>query len=218
MPTEYWSYSESFTVVVTTSNFYSNLWKDCISDSTGISDCKGFPSMLGLDGHVHLCRAFMIIAMILGFFGNILALIGMKCTKIGGSEIINARVTFAAGMTYMSSGLSALFALTWYGYKIVVNFFNPSYKPQKFEFGAALFVGWGGCTLLIIGGLIYSILAGKEGFQSSSNYDEGSPYFPYHLPLSDISASEKQPYVMSSTYSKKSKGSHRNSYSRDAYV
>lgn len=28
----------------------------------------------------------------------------MKCTKIGGSEIANARVTFAAGITYLFSG------------------------------------------------------------------------------------------------------------------
>lgn len=48
MPTEQWTWSEVESIVLTTSNYFSNLWKDCISDSTGVSDCKGFPSMLAL--------------------------------------------------------------------------------------------------------------------------------------------------------------------------
>lgn len=48
MPTEIWTWSEVDSLVLTTSNYFSNLWKDCISDSTGVSDCKGIPSMLAL--------------------------------------------------------------------------------------------------------------------------------------------------------------------------
>lgn len=33
----------------------------------------------------------------------------MKCTKIGGSEIANARVTFAGGITYLVSGKENIF-------------------------------------------------------------------------------------------------------------
>lgn len=49
MPTEIWTWSEVGSIVLTTSNYFSNLWKDCISDSTGVSDCKGIPSMLALN-------------------------------------------------------------------------------------------------------------------------------------------------------------------------
>lgn len=55
MPTEQWTWSEVESIVLTTSNYFSNLWKDCISDSTGVSDCKGFPSMLALQGK---CTSF----------------------------------------------------------------------------------------------------------------------------------------------------------------
>ncbi|XP_005953728.2 claudin-10, partial [Haplochromis burtoni] len=95
MPTDIWTWSEVSNVVLATSNYYSNLWKDCISDSTGVSDCKGIPSMLALNWDIHMCRALIIICIILCFFGSILVLVGMKCTKIGGSELANARVTFA---------------------------------------------------------------------------------------------------------------------------
>lgn len=55
-----------------------------------------------------MCRALIIIAIILSFFGSILVLVGMKCTKIGGTEIVNARVTFAGGMNYLIGGTEKL--------------------------------------------------------------------------------------------------------------
>lgn len=50
LPTEYWTFSEVGSVVLTTGNYYSNLWRDCVSDTTGVSDCKDYPSMLALPG------------------------------------------------------------------------------------------------------------------------------------------------------------------------
>ncbi|XP_070968336.1 claudin-10-like [Oncorhynchus clarkii lewisi] len=100
---EYWTWSEVGSVVLTTSNYFSNLWKDCVSDSTGVSDCKEYPSMLGLPVFLHSVRALSICSVILGFFAGVLTLIGVKCTKIGGSELANARVTFAGGITYLAS-------------------------------------------------------------------------------------------------------------------
>ncbi len=55
-------------------------------------------------GDIHMCRALIIICIILSFFGSVLVLVGMKCTKIGGTEIANARVTFAGGMNYLIGG------------------------------------------------------------------------------------------------------------------
>lgn len=54
LPTEYWTFSEVGSIVLTTSNYYSNLWRDCISDTTGVSDCKDYPSMLALPGRIPL--------------------------------------------------------------------------------------------------------------------------------------------------------------------
>lgn len=58
---------------------------------------------------LHVCRALAIGSVGLGFWGSVLTLIGMKCTKIGGSEVANARVTLAAGFTYMASGRAPYF-------------------------------------------------------------------------------------------------------------
>uniref|UniRef100_A0A3Q3BEB9 Claudin 10 n=1 Tax=Kryptolebias marmoratus TaxID=37003 RepID=A0A3Q3BEB9_KRYMA len=166
MPTEIWTWSEVGTLVLTTSNYFSNLWKHCISDSTGVSDCKGIPSLLALNWDVHMCRALIITCIILCFFGSILVLVGMKCTKIGGSEITNAKVTFAGGMNYLIGGMCSMVSFSYYGNNIRFEFQDPTYREQKFEIGVGVFIGWGGSTLLVAGGLIYSILAGREACSS----------------------------------------------------
>ncbi|KAL6485284.1 hypothetical protein MHYP_G00073290 [Metynnis hypsauchen] len=194
MPLEYWTYSEVGTTVITSAHMFSNLWKDCMSDSTGMTDCKDFPSLLSLQMYIHFCRALIFTSILLGFFGAILALVGMKCTKLGGSDITNARVTFAAGMNYLASGLCAMFAYSWYGNRIISEFLDPTYPTQKFELGAALFIGWGGSSLLLIGGLVYSIFAGQEGCQSSPIDEESLVYSAYGAPSSDVVGPSKQQY------------------------
>ncbi|XP_031152601.1 claudin-10-like isoform X3 [Sander lucioperca] len=147
LPIDIWTWSELDSVVLGTSHYFSNLWKDCVSDSTGVTDCKDIPSLLAL---------------------NFLVLVGMKCTKIGGSEIVNARLTFAGGMNYLIGGMCSMIAFSYYGNKLRAEFQDPNYKAQKFEIGVGVFIGWGGSSLLVVGGLIYSIFAGRDGFHSSS--------------------------------------------------
>ncbi|KAM9766377.1 claudin-10 isoform 1-T2 [Menidia menidia] len=168
LPTEYWTFSEVGSIVLTTSNYYSNLWRDCISDTTGVSDCKDYPSMLALPVFLHVVRALAVCAVITGFFGGVLTLIGMKCTKIGGTEITNARVTFSGGLTYLASGFCGMITYSWWAHKVISEFVDPNFKAQKFELGAAVFVGWGGSILLICGGTVQTYFSGKEGLQSSS--------------------------------------------------
>uniref|UniRef100_A0A7N8WSM4 Claudin n=1 Tax=Mastacembelus armatus TaxID=205130 RepID=A0A7N8WSM4_9TELE len=156
MPIESWTWSEVGRISLTTAHFFSNLWKDCVSDSTGISDCKRTPSMLALSWDIHMCRALVIISIILSFFGTVLVLVGMKCTKIGGSDIANARVTFAGGMNYLIGGACSMLAFSYFGYKIVAEFQDPTMRAKKFEIGVGVFVGWAGSTLLMVGGLMFT--------------------------------------------------------------
>lgn len=52
LPTDYWKVSSDDGSVITTASFWSNLWKTCVTDSTGVSNCKEFISMLALDGQL----------------------------------------------------------------------------------------------------------------------------------------------------------------------
>ncbi|XP_050969093.1 claudin-10-like [Labeo rohita] len=162
--TEYWTFSEVGSVVLTTGNFYSNLWMDCVSDTTGVSDCKYYPSMMDLSVFLHVCRALAVVSVIFGFWGAVLALIGMKCTKIGGSELTNARITFAAALTYMASGFCGMIVYSWWGNKVRSDYVDPYYLEQKFELGAALFIGWGGSCLLICGSAVMCYFSVRKSF------------------------------------------------------
>nr|XP_055069794.1 claudin-10-like [Misgurnus anguillicaudatus] len=165
LATEYWIVSESAEVVLSNGDFYSNLWMNCVSDSTGVSDCKYFPSMMDLSVFLHVSRALVIVSVILGFWAAVLALIGMKCTKIGGSELTNARVTFAAGLTYMASGLCGMTVYSMWGQKARAEFLDPYFLEFKYELGAALFIGWGGSCLIICGSAVMCFFSGRESFQ-----------------------------------------------------
>ncbi|XP_077574548.1 claudin-10 isoform X2 [Stigmatopora nigra] len=178
LPTEYWTFSEVGSIVMTTSNYYSNLWRDCISDTTGVSDCKDYPSMLALPAFLHACRALAVCAVITGFFGGVLTLIGMKCTKIGGSEIANARLTLAGGITYLASGICGMITYSWWANRVITEFLDPNFRAQKYELGAAVFVGWGGSVLLLSGGTVLTYLSGKEGLPHSSSNRSRRPV-PY---------------------------------------
>lgn len=55
-------------------------------------------------GYIQACRGLMIAAVSLGFFGSIIALFGMKCTKVGGSEKAKAKIACLAGIVFVLSG------------------------------------------------------------------------------------------------------------------
>lgn len=61
LPTEYWNFSEVGDAVLTTVNYYSNLWMDCVSDTTGVSDCKYYPSLMALPGKDQLNTRILTI-------------------------------------------------------------------------------------------------------------------------------------------------------------
>ncbi|KAG7466992.1 hypothetical protein MATL_G00148560 [Megalops atlanticus] len=203
LPTDYWKVSSIDGTVITTATFWSNLWKTCVTDSTGVSNCKDFPSMLALDGYIQVCRGLMISAVCLGFFGSIFALVGMKCTKIGGSDKTKARVACLAGINFILSGLCSLTACSLYAHRITSEFFDPMFIAQKFELGAALFIGWAGSVLCILGGVVFCFSLAEGFSKSRANYAySGAPSFisksngkateNYHKGPPDYSNSSRQ--------------------------
>lgn len=60
--------------------------------------------MIVFSGYIQACRGLMIAAVCLGFFGSIFALVGMKCTKVGGSDQTKAKVACVAGLIFILSG------------------------------------------------------------------------------------------------------------------
>ncbi|XP_076858193.1 claudin-7-like isoform X5 [Brachyhypopomus gauderio] len=187
-----WKSTSRASSVITATWIFQGLWMNCAGNAIGSVHCRQHHTIFKLEVYIHLCRALIITSIILGLFGDILALVGMKCTKLGGSEIVNARVTVAAGINYLASGFCAMFAFSWYGNKVISEFQDPNHRTQKFELGSALFIGWGGSALLMVGGLLYNIFAVMEGCQSSPQYQGKLVPSTYEVPSSSMLESSKQ--------------------------
>lgn len=50
LPNRNWKVSTVDGNVITTSTIYENLWMSCATDSTGVHNCRDFPSLLALNG------------------------------------------------------------------------------------------------------------------------------------------------------------------------
>lgn len=211
IPTDYWKVSSIDGTVITTATFWSNLWKTCVTDSTGVSNCKDFPSMLALEGYIQVCRGLMIAAVCLGFFGSIFALVGMKCTKIGGSDKTKARIACLAGMHFILGGLSSVTACSLYAHRITSEFFDPTYIAQKYELGAALFIGWAGSALCILGGIALCFSMAGNGTSKRAGYT-------YSGAASFISSRTKVQNMAADMRSARGNGNPPKHFDKNAYV
>lgn len=207
LPNPYWRVSSVDGNVITTSTLYGNLWQDCATDSTGVSNCKEFPSMLALSGYIQACRALLITALLLAFFGTVVSMIGLKCTTVAsGDPVTKGKIATVGGVFFILGGICTLIAVTWYAVNITREFFDPIYPGTKYEIGPALYMGWAGSMLAIIGGicLCCSCRTGEAKLQSY-NYS--------YKPTKSTAAASTRPTNM-----RMNDGDMNNSYDKNAYV
>lgn len=154
LPNRYWRTSTVDGNVITTSTIYENLWMSCATDSTGVHNCREFPSLLKLNPYIQASRALMITSIVLGTFGLVAALIGIQCSKAGGENYaLKGRIAGAAGVMFILQGLCTMVSVSWYAFNITQDFFNPLYDGTRYEIGEGLYIGWCSAVLAIAGGV-----------------------------------------------------------------
>ncbi|XP_056297239.1 claudin-4-like [Pseudoliparis swirei] len=143
------------TSIITAQTTWQGIWMTCVVQSTGQMQCKVYDSMLALTSDVQAARALMIISILLGVVGILLAIAGGKCTNCVDDEALKAKIGVASGVIFILTGLLCLIPVCWTANTIVQNFYNPLImSSQKRELGAALFIGWGASGILILGGAL----------------------------------------------------------------
>ncbi|KAM9269982.1 claudin-19 [Morus bassanus] len=141
--------------IITAVGLHEGLWMSCAAQSTGQVQCRLHDSLLSLDVHIQTSRALMVISLLLGFFGIIVSVVGMKCTKVGEEDpVTKSRIAVAGGVLFVLSGLCTLAAVSLYATQVTYEFFRESTVPinARYEFGSALFIGWGAASLTMLGG------------------------------------------------------------------
>ncbi|XP_053410631.1 claudin-15 isoform X2 [Nycticebus coucang] len=115
LPNSYWRVSTVHGSVITTNTIFENLWYSCATDSLGVSNCWEFPSMLALSGYIQACRALMITAILLGFLGLFLSILGLRCTTIGNMVFSRkAKLAATAGALHMLAGNFGKVSVGWW--------------------------------------------------------------------------------------------------------
>ncbi|MXQ96836.1 hypothetical protein E5288_WYG020975 [Bos mutus] len=162
--------------IITAQAMYKGLWMDCVTQSTGMMSCKMYDSVLSLPAALQATRALMVASLVLGFLATFVATMGMKCTNCGGDDKVKkARIAMTGGIIFILAGLAALIACSWYGHQIVSDFYNPLVPMNvKYEFGPAIFIGWAGSALVLLGGALLSCSCpgseSKAGYRAPRSY------------------------------------------------
>ncbi|XP_030257731.1 claudin 15-like a [Sparus aurata] len=174
---DYWKISTISGSVIVSLRQFENLWHSCAENSAGIAECRDFESMLALPGHVQACRALMIISLLLGLGSIIVAMLGLKCIKIGSAtEQSKAKIAVTGGILSVLAGLCCMVAVSWYAYRVVQDFYDPFYGGMKFELGTGLFLGWGAASLNILGGALLCSACKKVSPGAKRGYPQGKVY------------------------------------------
>ncbi|XP_035248562.1 claudin-10a isoform X1 [Anguilla anguilla] len=207
-----WKTTSRASSVITATWVFQGLWMNCAGNAIGAVHCREHLTIFKLEGYIQVCRGLMISAVCLGFFGSVFALVGMKCTKIGGSDKTKARIVCLAGFNFILSGLCSLTACSLYAHRITSEFFDPMFIAQKFELGAALFIGWAGSVLCILGGVVFCFSMAEGFTESRPQYTyAGAPSFVSSHPKTNAKAKPSAPKG-SPDYSDSSRQFGKNAY------
>ena len=116
----------------------------------------------------------MVVSLVLGFLATFVAMMGMKYTNCGGDDKVKkARIAVMGGIIFILAGLAALIACSWYGHQIVSDFYNPL-VPMNVKYGPAIFIGWAGSALVLLGGALLSCSC--PGSESKAGYHAPRSY------------------------------------------
>ncbi|XP_028681539.2 claudin-18 isoform X3 [Erpetoichthys calabaricus] len=140
------------------------LWQTCETGSSGYTECRPYMTILGLPALVQACRALMIVGIVLATIGILVSIFALKCIKIGNMEDkAKANLTLTSGIMFAVAGVCAIAGVSVYANSIVNNFviqsvsINMGSLQTRYTFGPALFVGWVGGGLLLVGGIMMCV-------------------------------------------------------------
>ncbi|KAM6156165.1 claudin-4 [Rhynchocyon petersi] len=139
--------------ILTAQTMWEGLWMTCVVQSTGQLQCKVYDSMLALSQDLQAARALMVICIVVAALGMLLSVVGGKFTNCVEDESSKAKTMIVAGVVFILAGLLVIVPVSWTANSIIRDFYNPLVvASQKWEMGAALYIGWASAGLLLLGG------------------------------------------------------------------
>ncbi|CAB1347893.1 unnamed protein product [Coregonus sp. 'balchen'] len=138
--------------VITAQTIWQGIWMTCVVQSTGQMQCKVFDSILALPHNIQAARAPIIISVMMGLLGILLAVAGGKCTNCMEDERAKSRIGIGFGVVFIIAGVLCLIPVCWSAYTIIRDYNPLLTSSQKMELGTAHYIGWWAADLMITGG------------------------------------------------------------------
>ncbi|XP_034034069.1 claudin-like protein ZF-A89 [Thalassophryne amazonica] len=140
--------------IVTSQIFWEGLWMNCVVESTGVSQCKAYDSVLALTQDLQTARGLICASLGISVLAIGLTTVGARCTNFFRDDrLIKANIGVAGGAVFIIAGIACLIPVCWSAYNIITGFYNPlTTEEMKGELGASIYVGWVSGALLVIGG------------------------------------------------------------------
>ncbi|KAG9494527.1 claudin-18 [Eleutherodactylus coqui] len=172
-----WSTQDLYDNPVTAVFQYQGLWRSCVRESSGFTECRPYFTILGLPAMFQACRALMIVGIVLGAIGLLISIFALKCIRIGSMEdAAKANITLTSGVMFIVAGLCSIIGVSVFANMLVTNFWMTTSSmysggaisgmggmggmqtlQTRYTFGSALFVGWVAGGITVIGGIMMCI-------------------------------------------------------------
>ncbi|XP_058890660.1 claudin-18-like isoform X2 [Acipenser ruthenus] len=107
----------------------------------------------------------MIVGIVLGVIGALISIFALKCIRMGNMEdAMKANMTLTSGILFVVGGVCGIAGVSVFANLIVTNFMfttttatmQGSLQP-RYTFGSALFMGWVGGAVLVVGGIMMCV-------------------------------------------------------------
>ncbi|XP_047226242.1 claudin-10 [Girardinichthys multiradiatus] len=163
MAMDYWRVSQvggqGGSFIIKVSWYWSNLWKDCSTDSKSITSCKDYAVLWNVSYYVQAVRGLLMCGLTIGFFAVVCCFIGMECTYIGGAEPTKDKLVFSGVVFHFVGGVSTLAAYCLYINRVARATFasNLPAGQLRYELGPPIFMGLVGCFLIFFGAVLYAV-------------------------------------------------------------
>ncbi|XP_005799389.1 claudin-10-like [Xiphophorus maculatus] len=163
MAMDYWRISqiggEGGSFIIKVAWYWSNLWKDCLTDSTAVTNCRDYGVLWSVLYYVQAVRGLLICGLTIGFFAVVCCFIGMECTYIGGPEPTKDKLVFSGAVFHFVGGVSNLVAYCLYINRVARTAFatNLPAGQLRYDLGPPIFLGLVGCFLIYFGAVLYAV-------------------------------------------------------------
>ncbi|XP_049443958.1 claudin-18-like isoform X2 [Epinephelus fuscoguttatus] len=195
-----WSLQDRSVNVVTNIYTYSGLWNTCVGTAYGTTQCRPFFTILGLPALLQAVRALMIVGIVLGAIGCLIAIFSLKCLKMGNMEDnMKATMSLTSGIMFLLAGVCGIAGVSAFANLIVQSFRFTTFTEggfnmfggggvgglsgnlaPRYTFGPALFVGWIGAAILVIGGILMCLACRGMTPDNRQRYDGMAYKAPSH--------------------------------------